>query len=357
MKASLITIHVGFNFGSILQTIASVEVLKKQGLEVKIVNYIPNRVRPKYFLSGADGVLRKMKRLAMLPNFLRNRRIYQGYLGKYCTLSEPIYTSDTFGEKCPKADLYVTGSDQVWNSIHNEGLDVRYFFEGIKGRFISLASSFGREQISEKEADYVKIALLRYSAISVREESAVNLLSDLDINSVQLLDPTFYLNRFDWEPFMSKPKFEERYLLVYAPYNIVDEAVIYKSARKIAKKLGLKVVAFSWDFNDSNLADHTVKYASPGDFLRLMRDADYVITNSFHGTAFSINLNKQFIVFRPSSFFTRIESVLSLCGLTGRVAEGVVTDEIVDDIIDYEHVNKVLDKERGRAMQFLANCI
>lgn len=354
MKASLITIHVGFNFGSILQTIASVEVLKGFGTDVEVVNYVPNRVRPKYFLSGANGFMRRIKRVLLYPNFLLNTRIYQNYLRKYCRLSSPIYNDDRFVDKCPKADIYITGSDQVWNSVHNEGVDKRYFFEGIGGRFISFSSSFGREVIPDAEAEYVKTALKRYSAVSVREESAVALLSSLGIRSEQLMDPTFLLDRFEWEGFMTDRRLKEPYVLVYAPYNIVDEVAIYNTARKIAAQRKCKVVTFSWDLFRNKYADITVKYASPGDFLMLMKNADFVITNSFHGTAFSINLNKQFAVFKPSSFFTRIESILSLCGLDGRVANDVISDEVLNTSIDYSKVNEILETEREKAKSFLS---
>ena len=107
------------------------------------------------------------------------------------------------------------------------------------------------------------------------------------------------------------------------------------------------------------LADKTVFFSNPGDFLSLMYYADYVMTNSFHGTAFSINLNKQFSVYLPSSFGTRIVSILDLCGLGGRLLEPaeIISDGKMDETIDYMSVNVVLDEERRKAHTFLEQAL
>ncbi len=141
--------------------------------------------------------------------------------------------------------------------------------------------------------------------------------------------------------------------MVYTPYNIKDKEQIYKTVRTISNAKGLQVVTFSWDYWGERLADKTVYYASPGDFLSLMYYADYVITNSFHGTAFSINLNKQFWVYAPSMFSSRVSSIIRLLGLENRMIDGDIPESEIDDIIDYEKVNQKLDLERSRAMSFL----
>lgn len=113
------------------------------------------------------------------------------------------------------------------------------------------------------------------------------------------------------------------------------------------------MVTFSWDYYGEQLADKTVYYASPGDFLSLMYYADYVVTNSFHGTAFSINLNKQFWVYAPSMFSSRVSSIIRLLGLDDRMIDGVITEEAINNNIDYEQVNQKLEVERARALSFL----
>ena len=118
-KVAFITIHVGANFGSILQTIATSESLKKIGCEPVCVNYIPPRVTSKRFWSFGNGspikkFLLFFWKLYSLPLKEINNKVYQGFLKKYCELSSPIHVEDSFTKECPKADVYMTGSDQVW---------------------------------------------------------------------------------------------------------------------------------------------------------------------------------------------------------------------------------------------------
>ena len=161
------------------------------------------------------------------------------------------------------------------------------------------------------------------------------------------------LKSYDWVRFCTKRLIKSPYILAYIPYNIVDKNLIYRSINRIAKEKGLKVVTFSWNwFRDKN-ADYTVRFTSPGDFLSLMIYADCVVTNSFHGTAFSVNLNKDFWVYMPSKFPSRIESILKLCKLEDRVLSEVITNEQMEQHINYDQVNDILDEERNKAYSFL----
>ena len=363
-KIAFITIHVGSNFGSVLQTIATSETLKRLGYEPLCVNYNPPRVTYKRFWSlGNVNILKKSLRLFWklyaLPERLLNRRAYQGYLGKYVKLSSPIYAEDNFAEKCPKADVYMTGSDQVWNMKHNEGLDTHYFFDGVKGKKISFASSVGYTDLINGGKDALKKYLADYSSLSVREDSAVELLASLGLRAEQLLDPVFMLNETEWKDY-TKPEriVKEPYLLVYAPYNTVDKGLIFRHARRIADKEGLKVVTFSWMYFRDKDADISMRFAGPGDFLNLMMNAEYVITNSFHGTAFSINLKKCFWVFLPSGFTTRITSVLTRFGLNDRLIEGEApVGWDYKQPVDAVHVDEVLSEERARSVDYLKRAI
>ena len=364
-KIAFITIHVGSNFGSILQTIATADAIKRVGHQPLCVNYIPPRVTNKRYWTLVSGnpiktILRFLWKLYMLPLRVINKKAYGGFLQKYCELSEPIYAEDRFPERCPKADVYMTGSDQAWNIKHNEGLDTHYFFDGIKGKKISFASSIGNSSLSEKEKLAYKTFLKEYSTLSVRESSAVSLLEELGFEAEQLLDPTFLIDKDEWINYMPvKRLIKKPYLLIYTPYNTVDKDVIFRHAWMIADKEGLRVVTFSWTYYKDKDADKTIRYAGPGEFLNLMVYADYVITNSFHGTAFSINLNKKFWVFMPSGFTTRISSVLEKFGLSDRLITRDHTKEGWDYLatIDYESVNIILQLERERSLQYLKAAI
>lgn len=320
MKVSFITIQVGANFGSVLQCYALYKKLNELSCKAEVINYIPSRVTYKR-LFFRRSIIRLCKSFFWFPKVFINNKIYTGFLKRHTKVTTKYYSLEELSINPPKADVYLTGSDQVWNSKHNEYFNPIYYFSFIPSnkKKVAFSSSIGREDISEDEKLMVKRYLDEYKYISVREQSAVELLESIGLKNIEhTLDPTFLLDRFDWEKIMSKRLLSSKYLLMYVPYNIVDKEKVYKTARIIAQKKNLKVVAFSWDYFKESLADKTIRYASPNDFLSLMHHAEYIITNSFHGAAFSINLNKLFWVYMPSGYGTRIKSILDLCQLGDR---------------------------------------
>ena len=362
-KISLLTIHLGANFGSILQTIATVVVLKKMDCVIEVVNYVPDRCTWRRFFIDTIKVPSKLIRIFIsLPVVAINKHIYNSFLAKHVKVSTPIYSHDDFVGKCPLADIYMTGSDQVWNSIHNEGLDKHYYFADFPENTVKIAysSSIGRVSLEQDEYNKVKLLLRTYKAISVREESAKKIIENMGYNVTQLVDPTFMLNKEEWKEYMSNRIVHDSYLLVYLPYNIHDKRIIYKSVRKISDKMNLKVVTFAnHHILPEKMADKTIYFANPGDFLSLMYYADYVVTNSFHGTAFSIVMNKPFFVYLPNKFGTRILSILNLCSLQNRLLEAdeFVSDEKMNVALDYTRVNGLLDGERKRTYMFLNDAL
>lgn len=358
LKADIITIHIGKNFGSVLQTIATCEILKTLGVLPIVVNYIPPRATYCYYWKqGTASLIKMLRRLLFFPiHYISNANFYK-YLSSHCELSEKIYASDDFVKKCPKADLLITGSDQVWNYNHNQGIDKHYFFDGIKEKKIAFSSSIGMKELPENYRMYMQRALNEYSAVSVREDSALDLLSKIGINAVQLLDPTLLIDRSQWEKYAFSPKVKQKYLFVYLPYNTDNIELVYKTVRKIADNKQLKVVTYSAEIFNCKYADKTIKFSTPGDILSLILYADFVVTNSFHGTAFSINLNKQFYVYMPSHFSTRLESILNLCNLKDRILNDVVSKTEVNKVINFDESNAILTKERKKAIDFLTKAI
>ena len=355
---SFITVHVGFNFGSKLQTVATSEILKKLGCIPSCVNYIPPRVtHRRYWKNAFSNPIKFLRRLLYFPFLLISEHNFDAYLKKHCKVSKPFYVENNFKENCPLAEFYISGSDQLWNYKHNEGNDTHYFFDGIEGTKIAYASSIGMTTLPEDYTSYVKHQLSQYKAISVREQSAVELLKKIGINAIQVLDPTFMLNRNEWKPFASKRLVKEKYIFVYLPYNIKDKDLIYRSVRKIAMKKKLKVVSYSDNIIKDKYADQTIYFVNPGDILSLIFHADLVMTNSFHGTAFSINLNKQFWVYMPSNFSTRITSILNLCGLNSRLLDNEISDRKINEIISFDYTNAILQQKRDEAYDFLTKAL
>lgn len=354
-KVSIITIHIGTNVGSNLQAIATCRILESLGLDTTLVNYIPPRVTDhRYWSVALSSPVKFLWRIVNYPSYKYNQKTFDHYLRSYIKLSPPIFENESFVDRCPSADYYITGSDQVWNTTWNEGIDTHYFFAGIKGNKIAFASSIGSTSLTDEEVNAFKTFLPDYSAISVREKSSQILLDSLGFNVEHILDPTLLLDSEQWSGYMRyTKKVRFPYVLVYLPYNVVDKEAVYSAARFLSKKHKLKIVTFSWNYFSESLADITIKRANPGEFLYLMAHAKFVITNSFHGTAFSINLKKHFWVFMPSKFSSRISSLLDICGLQNRMIKEDVNLNELESMIDYDHVDSVLESERVKAQEFL----
>ena len=165
-----------------------------------------------------------------------------------------------------------------------------------------------------------------------------------------LTDPTLMLDKEEWLKIASPRLVKEPYLILMLLYNEDNHATEY--ARKIADEKGLKLVKISWEMKKPPLVDQLFTHRSPADFLSLFYYADFVVTNSFHGLAFSLNLEKQFVMVPRNEFNSRIESLLRLVGLEDRlINEGNIS--IAKDRIDYSLPNKKIVQERKRVDEFL----
>ena len=215
-------------------------------------------------------------------------------------------------------------------------------------------------EIPRDQVDVIKNLLSKYSAITVRETSSVEMLSRIGIRSSVVLDPTLLLNREQWLKYTDKSQpGEEEYILTYSVEYGNEDSIIEYYAKQVASRKKLKIyhVSYSGPSSMPAYADKVFPYATPDVFLRLMLGASFVIVSSFHGTAFAINFNKPFITVTPHRFNSRIDSLLALTGLNSRKVSNC--DMRIDDMecIDYEIVNKVLDDERKKSLLLLKSMI
>ncbi|MEE1043657.1 MAG: polysaccharide pyruvyl transferase family protein, partial [Clostridia bacterium] len=218
-------------------------------------------------------------------------------------------------------------------------------------RKISFAASIGKTELSESEEAIVKEYLSDYSYLTVRETSAVSLLDSMGIKSEVILDPTLQIEKEHWISMASKRLIKEKYLILMLLYREDNNATEY--ARKIADEKGLKLVKISWELKKPPYVDILMTHRKPEDFLSLFYNAEYVVTNSFHGLAFSINLNKQFVVIKRNEFNSRIDSLLEMTGLTERLVDYNLDMDIVNKEIDYNSVNDILNAERIRTQNLI----
>ncbi len=369
MKASVITLHTVDNYGSAMQTYATKRVLGKLGYEVEFVDYWRKDNLPEYRaeqLLKKSSILQKFKFLwgvnkfsqksaiTVLSLILKKRKsVMQEFLEKHIQLTPHRYRSyDELKKYPPLADVYITGSDQVWNKIWNQGIDKAYFLDFApagKPR-ISFAASIGRNHFDEEEIPETMKLLKKYDAISVREQSAVNLLSSMGISSTLVLDPTLMLRAEEWKQIAVKVKYNRPYLLIY---QLNPNPKMDRYAEKLAEKKGWDVVRIGFGATDKKKSGTCIMLPSVEKFLGLFFGARCVLTDSFHATAFSINLGIDFISVMPPRFGTRIESILELTGTSVRLLKSFNDFSICERTINKEYVNNILEQERQKGILFL----
>lgn len=361
MKIKTITCHDVYNAGASLQAYALMKYLQEQKHNVEIINYKPeyldNHFRlfkinnPKY---ERNVVLKSLYLALKLPGrvlALKNKKKYDEFREKYLKITEKKYTSnEELKNDPPYADVYICGSDQIWNTKFNNGKDPAFYLDFVpKGKIkAAYAASFATERIDNELKSEVRDRISKLNYIGVREISALDILNDLEIkNASQVLDPVFLLNKAEWEKLTYRFIKEEKYIFVY---DFDGNDLIRDIAIEIARKKNLKI----YTVFKSNYADKIVKGMGPIDFITYIKNAEFVISNSFHGTAFSIIFEKQFVVInRKESINTRMRDLLSILNISNRlISESYNFNNIIAKI-DYEIVNKNLNKKVKISKQYL----
>lgn len=359
MNIAIVTLHRVYNYGSALQAYATQKIFENRGHKVCIIDYItPQRTKWKLFWgNGAKNESGIVYRFAKIGSFILKDKTFGYFVRSKLNLTKKYVTVDELEKAPPKAELYVTGSDQTWNSDYNEGVDRGFFLDFLpeNERRISFVSSFGKIKLDCDEINETRKYLTRYEKISVREDSAVDIINEMGIETpVQLIDPTLMLTKEEWLSVASKRLVKEPYLILMLLYNEDNHATEY--ARRIADEKGLKVVKISWEMKRPPMVDKLFTHRSPSDFLSLFSNADFVVTNSFHGLAFSINLEKQFIVISRNEFNSRIESLLRLIGQSDRLVYNMQQAiEQSEKKLDFFQVRESIRIEREKVDDFLSS--
>lgn len=355
------------NYGTYLQALATGMAINHLGHEAEIVYYTRESMTPKgrsKAILEDRGLLRWFYRCVLKSSKktqeLREKDIL--FLKKYMPLTHEYVGYKELEADPPKADVYLTGSDQVWNSFYNRGIDKSFYVDYAPedARRISYAASIGMPEFPADEVDEVKGLLKKYHAITVREIGAKEILAKLGIESQVVLDPTLLLNKAEWTNIAEQYPFEESepYLLTYSVEYGKEDSYIKHYASLIAKKRGLKLYHITYGgVPHDNYYDKVFSYATPDQFLNLMLHASFVVVSSFHGTAFAINFNKPFITVSPKKFNSRVQSLLKITGLEPRVVTDASRDASQFGDIAYDEVNRKLAIERSKSLMILSDML
>ena len=258
------------------------------------------------------------------------------------------YTPKTISRADGKYDVYITGSDQVF-SLKLTGADTAFFLDFVSSaKKISYAASLGTYQ-PERKQDYKRL-LNAFDKLSVREKSAAALIRrELSLNTETMPDPVFLHSAAEWRRLLKlNGKVKEQYVLIYA---LIEESELYNFADRIAKARGLKVYAITKALKPKGKAHRFFRNVGPKEFVQLLIHSAFVLTNSFHGTAFSLIFEKQFIVFLPPTAPERIKDILSFVGIESRVIGSA--SALFPEEIDYKLIRDKIHAMMQQGRRYL----
>lgn len=320
MRIGILTFHFADNYGAILQCLALTEACKKNADDVCVIDYVPKQMIP---------VKSRVKR------FLLKNEIQK----KFDDFKKTYFQTISVRESC---DLIIVGSDQVWNPQINE-CDPFWILPKMKyGRICSYAASIGKDQLKEEEAAYLSEnskGFEKYDVVTIREASGQKILKELHVLSELVCDPTllFYDRTGLYEELsaQSEVSMTEPYILVYA---LEYSEKIDRIAKQLKNKTGCKVVAIHPMNDKLQECDEFIKNAGVCEFVALVKNAEYVLTNSFHGLAFSYIFRKKVYCFHHSSLSSRQAELIA--------KSEFATEQIEDGIcyIDGAQRSDALDK-------------
>jgi len=364
MKIACLTFHNSTNYGSVLQVYALQEVIKNMGHEYEIINYTNFEKRKYDSIFGRNKDLKwknYLIKLTSAPYKIIKLLKFKNFSNKYLNVSS--YKNTNLEELEANSFIYdfiICGSDQIWN-LDMIRFDSSYFLSFVKesNKKIAYAASIGKTQLTDKEETFFKDNLLGFNKISVREKNAANTIFRIKKQKVELvLDPTLLLTPKKWFELAKFCKILPfKYILLYSVSLHPD---VNKFIKKLMKKTGFKLVVIPHHFTDL-INNKKIRIPSPLEFVSLFINATYVVTTSFHGTAFSCNLNKTFFTFikgsRYSSTNSRIADLLDMLHLENRLYDSYNSNEIDLTPPSFEIANAVLSRFRESSIEFLNKCI
>lgn len=383
MRIGIITLyHNSFNYGGNLQAYALYKFLENKGAVVEQITYertietgFSARLR-RLFKNGPITAVKKVIKYfkykqedisAGIPvdaeELSVRRNAFQHFMRETIRHSEIVYDQNSIHECVDDYDVFVTGSDQVWNFAWYDSAYFLDFVDGTKKKKFSYAASFSMKELTDEQKEIVSNSLKDYEAISVREKDAVDLLDGLTDKPVTyVVDSTLLLSQDDWDEVCAERVVDEKYVFGYFLGSNID---VVRMAKEFAHKRELKFVMIpfasgKYNMNEDGLADIRIVDASPEKFLSLVKHAEYVFTDSFHAVVFSFIYQKQFFVFnrdKKGTMNSRIFSITELFGLEERFCDSREKESLgyverLEDI-DYTGSFEKFEELKEKSVEFL----
>lgn len=362
MRVGTITYHRAVNYGAVLQTFALQKVLDKLDVDNEVVDYRADYIEwiyKPFCMRDRKNIKDFFKIIKGAPIKNKKRKQFFKFIKNNIRVSKKPYTNKTLSKANDIYDVFIAGSDQVFN-LDCSNYDTNYLLDFVKegNKKTSYAASFGFDEMPKEDVKEYKRLLKNFRSISVREAQGVKIVKKAtNKEATEVLDPTLLISGDEWRKIIGEAKENEKgYILIYA---LLPSKTLIEFADKLQEKTGLEIVFVkdSLTKEGHNVLSENVKYlkdVEPFEFVKLIANAEYVITNSFHGTAFSINFNKKFfteLLAPETKVNSRLENILDMLDLRSR--QVVNLDSLTLEEIDYERVNKVLEERKKASIDFI----
>ena len=356
----VITRHAICNYGSLLQSIATIHYFESKGFDTYIIDYISNEESViKNLINYANnrklsGIKRLVYYVLKFPEEQKKYFQFQNMRKKYLKMTTR-YSSETEMSEKFNGSILCSGGDQLWGYMPNMHLDDAYYlnFGNETNQYISLSSSFGRYDFNNLEIMQIKKNLIKYNFITVREASAKNFLSNLGIKSHEVLDPTLLVDKQLWLGMCDSSYASERYVLVY---KLRQDDKLVEFANVISKKLNVKIIYITNSSFNRSKNGKTLINPDISTVLSLFKHAQMVITDSFHATVLATIYEKDFYVHLPNGTGARIVDFVEKLKLDNRIIDNSYEINI-ENKIDYQKVNSLLKEERAKSDEIISKML
>lgn len=354
-KIGIITFHNAINYGAILQIYALSTFLLNNGYDCEVIDYQNEKFKHNYkafrvFSKDLKGLISACIKIP--NNFVKNKR-FKRFLVKNVHLSDKKYNISNIKLSNNEYNIFITGSDQVWNYILTN--DYTYFLNFVKkpNKKISYAASTGSGSFEYGDINEIKKDLEDFDEITVRESELKSYMeNNFNIKSEKVLDPVFLLSVDEWNKFIKNDS-SPKYVFVY----MLNENGVYDIAKKISNKLNIKVICVQNTFSKKIKAKYKLN-ASVEEFLNLIKNAEYVVTDSFHGAAFSIIFRKNLKIVYKKNFANlniRLKSLVEEFNLQSLVVDNntPILDLIKPVIYNNELIEKSVKQSREKVLKMV----
>lgn len=360
IKVGILSSQRHANWGSALQCYALEKKLNQLGYDAEIIDYFPEDVTVLGQLKRLKGKSSKLRNpilhiaaiCAFSISYINKKRVFDKFIKKHLRLTPKTYhEASEISDNDPHEDIYCCGGDQTLN-----GFKVLNVFDHLSDDAIKVAysSSFGKTDFQMEEYEHAKRSLSRFNMLSCREDSGTEIMHKMGRADAQwIIDPAFLLTADEWKKLASHKYTGKKFIVAY---NLHHDKQIEQFQRQLSEKYGMPVINICVQWFEFYRYGKFLWCPSVENFLSLISNAEYVISDSFHATVFSVLFHKKFMTVVPDVVGTRIESISNLLGIQDRVIQWNKPKDylsMMDNEIDYSRIDSMIHSEREKAVRYI----